>query len=184
MKNNIKCSANKHVSILKYGLLLIAFMFCCFSKSNAQAEGQYDTLNIGTIDTTSLNGFVSHYEAVEIATLDETVIDLNTVLEVQELLIGTKYTATISYTNTFNYDLVFNTDIKKPTSSCSCLKLNYTNTILPSGDALTMQIDIFPFVSGNKYTLIELPILKKSPVEGNPPTVVAIKPIKLNFKVK
>lgn len=184
MKNNIKYSSNEYVSVLKFSLIALAFIFCSSYKSMAQVEGQYDTLNIGIIDTNSINGFVSYYEPVEISTLDETVINLNTVLEIQELIIGTKYTTTITYTNPFDYDLIFNTAIKKPTSSCSCLKLSYSNTVVPAGGQLAIQVDILPFVSGNKNAIIELPIIKKSTVASNPPTIVSIKPIKFNFKVK
>ncbi|MES2656522.1 MAG: hypothetical protein V4620_13090 [Bacteroidota bacterium] len=184
MKNKFKYNSNEYALILKFSLLALASIFFGSNKLMAQVEGQYDTLNIGIIDTNSINGFVSYYEPVEISTLDETVINLNTVLEIQELIIGTKYSTTITYTNPFNYDLVFNTEIKKPTSSCSCLKLSYSNTVVSAGGQLAIQIDILPFVSGNKNVIIELPILKKSTVASNPPTIVSIKPIKFNFKVK
>lgn len=185
MKINMgNCHGANQSVLVKLFLLTTVFVLCGLNKLYAQVEGQYDTLNIGTIDTSLSIGFISNYEQVEIIRLDEMVTDLNDILEIPELSIATKYSASIKFLNTFNYDLVFNSSIRKPTSSCACLKINFNNTIVNSGSELTIQIEVLPIISGNRDVIIELPILKKSLVDGNQPTIVAIKPIKLNFKVK
>jgi hypothetical protein len=170
----------------KYAWKVLMLMALLYANKGlqAQVEGQYDTISIGMIDTSLANGFVSHYETVDITRLNEMVINLNTILEIPELLIGKKYTVTVNYTNEFNYDLVVNNGIAKPTASCGCLNISYPNTVLAAGAELVMTVDIIPLVPGDKNAIIEFPIIKKSLVDGNPPTIVGIKPIKMNFKVK
>jgi hypothetical protein len=168
----------------------ITSLFCfCLSINVANAQDNsnqnyYDTLSIETIDTSVAKEFVSYYEATEITRLNETIINVNDILKISELTIGTKYNFTLKFANTYNYDLIINKGIMKPTSSCGCINIIYNNTNLTSGAELQMFVEILPLVAGDKNDVIELPIIKRSLIEANPPTIVGIKQFKLIFKVK
>lgn len=180
----MKCYLNSRNALLKFGLLSLVIAGGSFTKLTAQVEGQYDTLNITVIDTSLAKEFVSYYEPCEIVRYDDMVIDLNANLEIPELLIGDKYTTTITYTNPFNFDIIVNKQAQGPVAGCGCVQTTYTNVVVPPGGQVSIQIDIVPVVAGNKSTIVELPILKKSPVNGNPATIVGIQPFKINFIAK
>ena len=164
-------------------------MFCAFfigmgnTKVTAQEQdtsnqNYFDTSNIGTIDTTATNVFESDYNVTLIQKLDETVIDLNQLLGIEQLKVGTKYNVSLTFQNPFQFDII----IKKTLTSCMCINVNYSNTPIQIGTSTTINFAVFPTTEGYKSVTINYLIGKAPlPLKPKPLIIVGDKPTKITF---
>lgn len=141
-------------------------------------QNYYDTSNIGTIDTASSNVFESDYNVTLIQKLDEEVINLNQLLGIEELKVGTKYNVALTFQNPFQFE----TFIKKTLVSCMCISVNYSNSPIQIGGSTTINLVVLPTAVGYKSVTVNYLIGKTQPVlKPKPLIIVGDKATKINF---
>ncbi|MES2728002.1 MAG: hypothetical protein V4643_12915 [Bacteroidota bacterium] len=167
---------NKKNSMLKYLLVLLVFAIAFQCDAQNDTINEYDLSASGTLDSTESNTFETDYFVTAPEMLQETVVNLNDLLGVEQLVVGVKYTTNVSYLNNYQFLIKLMT----PTLGCTCASLNISPTNLSAGQTGNIGIDILPTVDGARSFTVKIPIVKVA----DKPTmtrVIAFKTFKFTY---